>query len=243
MFNVKRGRSEIKYYVSLEKVADIKKFIKPYVNRDPYSSKQKDHRYIVRSLYFDTPQLDFYYQKMDGLQIRKKLRIRAYNNGYSGEYGFLEIKRKYTNAIIKERTKYPIPQIERILSGEEDNWLSLKQANGSLVLGKFLYNIEKLNLEPVVLVVYDRDAFVGELENRNRLTLDYNVKACKCDTLNSIYHETDLIPITESQCILELKFDYYMPQWMRKLICHIKVSPQSISKYCMGVEKCVMEGN
>jgi len=113
MFNVKRGRSEIKYYVPLEKVADIKKFIKPYVNRDPYSSKQKDHRYIVRSLYFDTPQLDFYYQKMDGLQIRKKLRIRVYNDGHTGEYGFLKIKRKYTNVLIKERTKYPIPISDR----------------------------------------------------------------------------------------------------------------------------------
>ncbi len=241
IFNLKKGRSEIKYYVPYDKVEEIKHFIRPYVNLDPYSNKQKDHRYIVRSLYFDTPHLDFYYQKMDGLQIRKKLRIRAYNNNHPAEsYGFIEIKRKYTNAVVKERAKYPIPQIDSILSGEETNWLSLKHANGSIVLGKFIYNIEKLNLEPVVLIVYDRDAFIGKLDNRERLTIDYKVRACKCDSLNSIYHEDDLIPVTESICILELKFDDYMPKWMRKLIQRIKVSPEAISKYCMGVEKCVM---
>ncbi|HPG39775.1 MAG TPA: polyphosphate polymerase domain-containing protein [bacterium] len=242
MVNIKsiKGRSEIKYYVPLDKVPLIKEFIRPYADLDPYSADLANQQYIIRSIYLDSPQLDFYYQKLDGLPVRRKLRIRVYNEYDPNAIGFLEIKRRFSKTVVKERAKYTFAEIENFLNPENRDWGVLKQINGTLVLSKFLYNISKLELEPVVLIVYNRDAFIGKLDNRVRLTIDYNVRSRKCDKISTIFQDGILIPVVDTQCILELKYDSFMPKWMRELVHELKVSPQSISKYCMSIEKCLL---
>ncbi len=242
MANIKsiKGRYEIKYYVPLEKVSLIKEFIKPHVDLDPYSVDLVNQQYIIRSVYLDSPELDFYYQKLDGLPVRRKLRVRVYNDYDPNAIGFLEIKRRYSKTIVKERAKYTFAEIEKFLNPENRDWGILKQINGTLVLSKFLYNINKLELAPVVLIVYNRDAYIGKLDNRVRLTIDYNVRSRKSDDISSIFQDGILIPVVDSQCILELKYDSFMPKWMRELTHELRISPQAISKYCMSIEKCVL---
>jgi SPX domain protein involved in polyphosphate accumulation len=236
-----KGRNEIKYYVPLDKVAAIKEFIKPYVNLDPYAVNQNNQQYTIRSIYLDSPQLDFYYQKMDGLPVRRKLRIRVYNDFDPNAIGFLEIKRRYNKTIVKERAKYPFSDIEHLLNPDNGEWGVLKQMNGTLVLSKFIYNITKLELAPVVLIIYERDAYIGKLDNRVRLTIDYNIRSRKCDQIDTIFKDGNLFPVIDQEGILELKFDCFMPKWMRELVQEFKISPESISKYCMSIEKCILE--
>lgn len=64
------NRYEIKYLVD---VADLEVLRRHLVGRlDP------DAAYGVWSLYYDTPQLRFYWEKVEGLRFRRKLRIRHY---------------------------------------------------------------------------------------------------------------------------------------------------------------------
>ena len=43
------------------------------------NSYNEDNTYQIRSLYFDDPQNTAYYEKLDGVEYRKKYRIRIYN--------------------------------------------------------------------------------------------------------------------------------------------------------------------
>ncbi len=66
-------------------------------------------QYTVRSIYFDTYKLDYYYEKRMGIKLRKKIRIRSYNDlAYYEDKNppvFLEVKRKTDNFISKNRSQ------------------------------------------------------------------------------------------------------------------------------------------
>ena len=89
-------RYERKYLVNNELLEPLRKrfmpFLVPDINADQTQLKSE---YIVRSIYYDTPHFDSLNEKKEGFEDRLKLRIRGYNNYFSGCEVFLEIKRKF----------------------------------------------------------------------------------------------------------------------------------------------------
>ncbi len=73
------NRLEYKYLVPMELLPTIRKEIAPFVEVDPHMLKTGWNYYTVHSLYFDTPDLSYYYDKIEGIDIRKKVRLRRYN--------------------------------------------------------------------------------------------------------------------------------------------------------------------
>ena len=231
------SRYEIKYFVPPQWVDKIKSFIEPYTQLDPYAVNMENNRYLVKSLYFDTPKLDFYYEKVDGLKIRKKLRLRAYNDVFPQSTGFLEIKRRYNNCVIKERTKLSLAEIEQVIDSPVNYaYEQLWGQSNHRSINRFIYNMESLDLEPAILILYDRDAFMGLDDPQVRLTIDYHVRMKYAPQVHDIYTADGLVPITDNRCILELKFNNFMPKWMRQLVQAMRIRPESISKYCMGID-------
>ncbi len=232
------GRSELKYYITHDMVADILDYSRAHVEPDPYALKMPDLRYTIRSLYYDSPRLDFYWEKVDGLKIRRKLRIRAYNTLTDDSVAFLEIKRRYGTAVVKERAKYSYREIVKIMSSPANIWLTYEQSNnGSMVLGKWLDNLLRWNLEPTVIIAYERQAYVGRFDDDNqvRLTIDYDVRARVTESIEELFAEDNFIPLTGHYLILELKYNNYMPKWMRGMVLEMNLQQRSISKYCMGI--------
>ncbi|MDZ7371752.1 MAG: polyphosphate polymerase domain-containing protein [candidate division KSB1 bacterium] len=235
---VPKGRNELKYYIAPETVFPLLDYCRPYIEHDEYALRMPDRRYTVRSLYYDSPRLDFYWEKIDGLKIRRKLRIRSYNQLTENSPAFLEIKRRYGTAVVKERAKYDYKEIVKIMSSPENIWLTYEQStNGSLVLGKWLDNLIRWNLEPTVLIAYEREAYVGRFDDENnvRLTIDYNVRARVTESIEELFAEDNFTYLTGNYLILELKYNNYMPKWMRGLVLELNLQQQSISKYCMGI--------
>ena len=112
MLDIKRF--EIKYYIQESMVPELRQFIRPFSKFDPYvNGKNGKNAYVVRSIYYDSLNLDYYYEKMDGLKLRKKLRIRSYDQERSTV--FIEIKRKYSNCIYKERINLPFQEVRQII--------------------------------------------------------------------------------------------------------------------------------
>ena len=107
-------RSELKYYIPYTLIPSIRDYILPHMELDPYSAIMDEHEYTIRSIYFDSQFFDFYYEKVDGVKIRKKLRIRTYNNVSEDSYVFFEIKRRYNNRVVKERTKLSYNLIDQV---------------------------------------------------------------------------------------------------------------------------------
>ena len=233
------GRRELKYFIVPELIPDIKTIIAPYVEVDPYAKERENNTYTIRSIYFDTEQFDFYYEKLDGLKIRKKIRVRSYNEYHPEGFAFLEIKRRYNNRILKERSQVPLNQLEQFcIERTNPNGHVDVFSNGSVVMGKFLYNLTKLDLHPSLLVTYEREPYIGAADSSIRVTFDKDVRAIIAPELPDLFIDDGFEFLTNGKYILELKFDGFMPKWMRFLVAELNIRAQSISKYCMGVAIC-----
>ena len=234
------GRNEIKYYIEPVMVPIILNQCRAHITHDEHALNRPNFQYTIRSLYYDSPRLDFYWEKMDGIKVRRKLRIRTYNTYENDSVAFLEIKRRYGTAVVKERAKYNFDEIVKIMSSPEQIWLTYEQsADHSLVLGKWVDNIVRWSLEPTMLIVYEREPYVGRYKDENdvRVTFDFNVRARYTETPADIFDERHLTPVVTNLVILELKFNHFMPKWMRQMVQHMNLQQRSISKYCMGVDE------
>ena len=69
------NRYELKYLVPTDQVDDIRSELNDRMKRDDYAGPSG---YGVWSVYYDTEKLRFYYEKIEGLKFRRKLRIRRY---------------------------------------------------------------------------------------------------------------------------------------------------------------------
>ncbi len=89
-------RYERKYLVPNSAMNQLRKRLLPFVLADKNTLPAPDGntQYTVRSIYFDSRSLDFYDEKMEGLLLRRKFRIRGYNNCEPGSEVVFEIKEK-----------------------------------------------------------------------------------------------------------------------------------------------------
>ena len=83
------SRYEFKFLLNKKKADQIENEIKNFMVLDTNADKQKNKKYFVRSLYFDTPDYANFYEKVDGIKLRKKFRIRSYTNKKDGEIKFI----------------------------------------------------------------------------------------------------------------------------------------------------------
>ncbi len=234
------GRAELKYWVPRELAPELRACILRHACVDSFAEGLPGNTYTVRSIYFDTRRLDFFYEKMDGESYRKKLRVRAYNQYSPDSPAFLEIKRRHLNRVIKERVAVPLSQVglihrELVLPGQiEDAGVPVRNA-----LKKYIANLSSLDLRPTALIVYDREAYTGLIDPGERVTIDKNVRSFLYPELDDLFRDSGLLPVTDCCYILELKFDRYMPKWMVRLVKEFQLRCESIPKYCQGVDKCM----
>ena len=92
-------RHEIKYMISKNTGEILKQKLKTIMDIDK-NSYNEDNTYQIRSLYFDDTQNTAYYEKLDGVEYRKKYRIRIYNQ--DDNFIRLECKYKHNNMTSKE---------------------------------------------------------------------------------------------------------------------------------------------
>ena len=72
------NRFELKYLVTLQQAERLKSALGAYLIPDEHS----DHngRYTLASLYYDGPDYRFYWEKVDGIRHRRKLRLSDCTN-------------------------------------------------------------------------------------------------------------------------------------------------------------------
>ncbi len=230
-------RRELKYYLPVETITEIRDFIHPYVQHDPYCASLPNRTYTVRSVYFDTDDLRFYFEKLDSVRNRKKLRIRTYNDPQGDTVVFVEIKRKFGKLGSKDRLALPMTRIDDALNGKKpDDVLSDRSFRNRKVLEKIRFLMQVKNLRPVVLVTYDREAFVGRHDDRERVTFDCNIRSLINPTLDQIFREERMRQFEDDCYVLELKFNETMPHWMTSLIRNFNLVAAPYSKYCQGID-------
>lgn len=214
-------RHEYKYMISAADAKLLCMRLPHFMRRDPHAGT--NGCYTIRSLYFDDPVFTAFHEKAAGTDKRTKYRIRCYD--YRNDLFRLEKKEK--NGHLTRKTGQPLSMEQVLLfqSGEKlEPMEGLAEELRLLCAGN--------GLRPVVLVDYDRTAFVCAAGN-TRITLDADLRTipyCK-DILGRI---DTMVPVLEgNQVILEVKFDDFLPGYLTDVLADIPKIPMAISKFAM----------
>jgi len=232
-------RYEYKYFVPIGKMEMLRNMITPFMDYDKHSEKMKEKHYTVRSIYFDTPEYDCYFEKVEGLKHRKKFRLRGYNQlEKSNGHVFFEIKRKYEDPILKNRA--PSLFEEAVDFFEKDTLADYHPDKEHYPLAeenlqRFFYHYHNEKLRPVVLVIYEREAWLGKHDKTIRVTFDKNLRSVAFPSLDDLYCENRVRRSLTNSFILEIKFNDHFPAWMKPIIGALGLKRQSASKYVISI--------
>lgn len=204
-----RPRHELKYLISDGDAFILSRRLGMLLARD--GNAGPDGRYTVRSLYFDTPADDALRQKAEGHSRRAKWRIRTYGNGLSNFFN-LECKAKNDGIGHKRATRLSREEAEALASGP----LRESTPDDPPLLAKFLDLSKTACLRPVTVVVYEREAFRYELGNV-RITIDSRMRSTPNPSALTSADEV-LMPISPGEIVLEVKYDAYLPDFVRDII-------------------------
>jgi SPX domain protein involved in polyphosphate accumulation len=227
---------EFKYIVPVCYMDQLREAIWPYVEYDPYTAVMEKKEYTVRSVYYDNSQFIYYYEKVDGYKIRKKIRIRGYNEKKGDDTVFMEIKRKLKEPMEKNREQLTFEVVKRLMAGEGSKAYGEEDDHGVNGAGKFLFHVYRNNLKPVVLVIYDREAYYDRYRSEIRFTIDKNLRSIAYPGIDDLYSDEKTVPAIPGQFIFEVKFKEQFPPWLRPITARLGMLRQSASKYVFCID-------
>lgn len=241
------GRHELKYVVEEARARAITGFLRGYLRPSTYNRLGPVPGESVISLYFDSPDLLFYRQASCGIKNRVKLRVRFYDNDWDHP-AFLEIKRRVSDVICKERTTISRDVVRQLL---RHGWPSLTHApdesapdggkQQAAMRQRFSYLCSTTLARPVLYVAYFREAFVVADSGDVRVTLDRQIRATQYEGEDRVGVPTRGVALNPyflapDSVVLELKFTGSCPRWMQHMVRTFNLSRRSVSKYCACVE-------
>ena len=194
--------------------------------------------YPIVSLYYDSPERDCYWEKVQGQKSRRKLRVRAYGSldGTLQPTCFLEVKHKCEGRGVKRRARMPLEAALAVASGAQAG-LPLKAADRALV-DEVHRLVQERGFLPCCCMRYDRQAFADrDQESDLRITFDTGIA----------YRMTDLTPspddrnfkdflLAPGESVMEVKVTGTIPFWLSRLIGEHGCILQSHSKYSNALE-------
>ncbi len=214
-------RHELKFLVSHRELEIIRYRLKPLMRQD---SHQQAQSYRVRSLYFDDYEDSCMRENEDGVDNRRKYRIRIYDG--SDKVIKLEKKMKYRGMTRKISGRISREECAAYMSRR---MTKLKPDAGELE--KELYAQIKISgMHPVSVVEYERTAFV-EPRGNVRITFDRNISGSENiqGFLEEKYEGVPLLPT--GQHVLEVKYDELLPQYIAGVLETGALQRTAFSKY------------
>ena len=214
-------RNEIKHEISAADKAAICASMRAVARPDPHAGP--DGRYLIRSLYFDTPADKALREKLDGVSEREKFRIRFYN----GDPSVMHLEKKVKRGGLGYKVSAPITaeEAQRIVDGDT-NWMAV---SGRGLLVELYAKMKSEGLRPRTIVDYTRTPFVYGPGNV-RVTIDENIRTglgCT-DFLNP---RCVTVPAGEPVILLEVKWDDYLPAVIRRAVAVKSRRGAAFSKY------------
>lgn len=167
-------------------------------------------KYKIRSLYFDNLYDTALREKIDGVNYREKFRIRSYDNDNS--FIRLEKKSKINGLCNKVSVVISAEEVEKIVYGDIDFMEKHEQA----LIRELYYKMKNTGLKPKTIVDYTREAFTFPAGNI-RITLDYAISTGIHST-EFLNPDCVTIPAGDKVVILEVKWDEYLPDFIRDIV-------------------------
>lgn len=200
-------RHEWKHAISYLDLLTIRQRMAAIAQPDPHA---RDGRYLVRSLYFDTPEDRALLEKLNGVSRREKFRIRLYN----GDLTTLHLEKKFKQAGLGTKHSAPLSprEVAALLEGDTD-WM---QVRPEPLLQEFYQKFRAQRLRPKTVVDYTREPFIYAPGNV-RVTLDYDLRTALGST-DLLDPALLTIPAGDAPILLEVKWDAYLPSIIRDAV-------------------------
>lgn len=220
--NKKNFRHENKYFINYFDYHILKTRLNYLMKKDNYSDQNGN--YSIRSLYFDDIRNSSLFEKQSGILARKKYRIRIYN--LNEKIIKLEKKSRIGHFINKQTEQISRENYDKIIS---KNYEFLIESSKPLF--KEFYLDLKINMyNPEVIVDFVREAFTYNINNI-RITFDKKLET----GLKSVdLFDKKLIKVSaldEPKMILEIKYDSFLPNFIKNALQISASQRYAISKY------------
>lgn len=215
-------RNELKYLLRPESRIILSRQLERVLKRDPHAAGSG---YTIRSLYFDTMDDAALRDNLLGASVREKFRIRCYNEDRS--FMRLEKKVKHMNKGYKVSTCLSLSQVESILQGDYE---FMKDQEDDLLL-EFYARLKTELLRPCLVATYFREPFLYGPGNV-RVTLDYDLRYSR-DVRSFLLKDPPSFR-EDGKCLLEVKFDEFLPDLIPLLLAGHCPMRTANSKYVTG---------
>ena len=215
-------RTELKHIITEMDAQLIRSRVKPIMQRDSHCGQ--DGKYFIRSLYFDTHEDKALHEKIDGVPIRDKFRIRFYN--HESSLIRLEKKSKVNGSALKTSAILSKEQIEAIIEGKYDFLLTMQIP----ICQEFYLKLCLEKLQPKVIVDYDREAYICPWGNV-RVTIDTDLRTSIGSSDLFDFQSINTQSMRSGFCILEIKYDHFLPDFIRDLVQLNNCMATAVSKY------------
>lgn len=213
-------RHEWKHTLNYGDLLVLRQRLRAVMESDPHAI---DGKYHIRSLYFDSPGDKALREKIDGVDLREKFRIRLYNCDPSVIH--LEKKSKRNGLGTKYSAPLSAEEAQRIVEGDLDWMLS----SGRPLVQELYCKMRYQGMRPKTIVDYTREPFVFRPGNV-RVTLDYDIRTgLNCTDL--LDPDAVTIPAGDAPILMEVKWDEFLPSVIRDAVAVPNRRVGSFSKY------------
>lgn len=212
-------RYELKYMLDREQYEQIMSEMIRYMQPDRFAHSQ------IINIYFDTPSHRLIRDSIERPVYKEKLRLRSYGVPDDDSEVFIELKKKYKSVVYKRRLEVPEQEAMDYLVGGQP-------LHEDCQIGReidYFMQVYK-DLEPAVVLSYERDSYKGIADPELRITFDYNILWQNDDlTLQKEPYGHKVIP--EYKVLMEIKMAGGFPLWLSHLLTKYGAYKTSFSKY------------
>ncbi len=188
--------------------------------------------YMVRSLYFDSFYDDDYEDKIDGIENRKKIRLRIYNP--NDTHAKLEVKMKKGENQRKFSIKITREEAQHMIRGEYDFLIDPSFSGYDALSKDIYYTMIKEVYRPKCMVNYTRRAFAIPTNNI-RITFDSDIESSEGEF--NIFSDAKRIGYTvesKNTVILEVKYNNFLFSYIKAALGIADMTRESYGKYIVS---------
>ena len=229
----KFNRFELKYLLPYQVAMTLKQELQKYMTKDRHG---KNGIYGLSSLYYDTDDYRFYWEKVEGIRFRRKLRMRRYLNNKpltKNSLVFLEIKQRVDR--VTQKRRIPLKYGEALQFCHE-GIIPPHTEKERPVIEEIESMLRIYHLKPKIITTYNREAFVGsDYDAGLRVTFDTDISYC-CHHLDLAKNNPEEFMISPDRVIMEIKVNERVPYWITEIVAQQNFRLIRVSKYCQGLE-------
>ena len=228
------NRFELKYLITLQQAGRFKTALRAYLSPDDNGNGQGC--YTLASLYYDSPDFRCFWEKIDGVKFRRKLRIRRYETHTAlteDSPVFVEIKQRLDRVTQKRRVVLPYRAALQLCN---DRQVPGHAPQDTPVINEIHAFLWEYNLRPTSLVRYSRQALIGtDYDIGLRVTFD-TALSYQPPPLHLHGQPAGLPMFPADYVVMEIKVNERIPYWLTELAAAHNLNLVRVSKYCRSIE-------